>query len=116
MKYIMITAAVASLIAVPAYAGDHHGRGLSTRDLIIGGIVGGLIVNAAKDSSRQDYSYSSSYNRSYSWNPCSYNPDYNLERYNPERAEYERGVAARRCQEQEDRKRRAFECGYNGTC
>jgi hypothetical protein len=116
MKNILLAALALSLTAGSAIAKDK----LNARDLIIGGIVGGLIVDSYKNSySYNNYGYNYSYNSSnynYRNNPCYYVPDYYLERNNPERAEYQRGVAARRCEEQEMRKRRAFECGYNGTC
>lgn len=110
-----VAATVALMVAAPAEA-----KGPKTRDLIVGAIVGGIIVDAYK-SNNYNYGYSPSYTPSYSpsynrYNPCSYTPDYRLEQYNPERAEYERGVAARLCREQEERKQRAYECGYYGTC
>lgn len=114
MKKIIIGAVVLSLLATPAFAK------VKARDLLLGGIIGAVLVESYKEAKKNpSYNYSYSYNDTYNTyrnDPCYYDFNSNQYRYNPERGEYERGVAARQCREQEERKQRAYDCGYNGNC
>lgn len=119
MNKLIACIAAASLVATPALAK------LKAKDLIIGGIVGAVVMDAVRDAKHNgyynsynyNYSYSGSYNTDYNRNdPCYYTPSPYTYRNSPEQAEYERGRAARLCQELQERKQRAYECGYNGAC
>lgn len=114
MKKLIAFAVVASLVATPALAR------VKAKDLLIGGIVGAVVMDAyreAKHNPSYNYIYSDNYNSYYNRNdPCYYNPSQYTYRTSPEQAEYERGRAARLCQELQERKQRAYECGYTGAC
>lgn len=114
MKKIIIGAVVMSLLATPAFAK------VNARDLLLGGIIGAVLVESYKEAKKNpSYNYNYNYNNTYNTyrnDPCYYTSSDYTYRHDLERAEYERGVAARLCQEQEERKRRAYECGYNGNC
>ena len=114
MKKIIIGAVVLSLLATPAFAK------VKARDLLLGGIIGAVLVESYKEAKKNpSYNYNYNYNNTYNTyrnDPCYYTPSDYAYRYDSERAEYERGVAARQCREQEERKQRAYDCGYNGNC
>jgi len=113
MKKVIVGAIALSLLATPAFAK------IKARDLLLGGIIGAVIVDAAREAKEHpDYNYNYNYNTytRYNNDPCYYTAPEWLIRSNPEQAEYERGKMARLCQEQQERKQRAFECGYTGHC
>jgi len=113
MKKIIIGAIAISLLTTPAMAK------IKVKDLIIGGVIGAVLVESYKDAKKNpSYNYNYNYNNynTYRNDPCYYISNDYTYRYNSERGAYERGVAARQCQEQEERKQRAYDCGYNGNC
>jgi hypothetical protein len=110
MKKVIVGAIALSLLATPALAR------VKVRDLLLGGVVGAVVMDAVHEA-KEHPSYSYDYNSTYYRNdPCYYTAPEWLIRSNPEQAEYERGKMARLCQEQQERKQRAFECGYSGNC
>ena len=122
MKNLIAAVAVASLVTTSAHAEEHrekhHGPNLGS--VVAGAIIGGLVVDAMKSPhnfNRYEYQPGYSYpTPNYYNDPCSYSPPEYLVRNDPVRAEYIRGQMSRACEEQQEKMRRAYYCGYNGSC
>ena len=113
MKKLIAGAVALSLLATPAFAK------IKARDLLLGGVIGAVVMDAVREAKEHPmYQSQYNYNTYYQYNNdiCYYTVPEWLLRTDPEKAEYQRGVAARQCQEQQERKQRAYECGYTGRC